>query len=88
MSTIGAYFMNILVAFDQFVNTIFGGPPDETISARWGKGKSQIDEAGADVLNAIEPGHTEGAIVHDEERAEHVISILSKPEQQKPPTSG
>jgi hypothetical protein len=31
------YFWNILIAFDQGVNTIFGGDPDETISSRMGK---------------------------------------------------
>ena len=67
--------MNVLVGFDQFVNTIFGGHPDETISSRWGRGKSPIDVAGADVLNAIQPGHTVGAIEHDKERAEKVEEI-------------
>ena len=27
------YFINLSIGFDQFVNTIFGGSPDETISA-------------------------------------------------------
>ena len=31
------YFWNLLIALDQFVNTIFGGDPDETISSRMGK---------------------------------------------------
>lgn len=31
------YFWNILISIDQFVNTIFGGDPDETISSRMGK---------------------------------------------------
>ena len=31
------YVWNMLIAFDQFVNTIFGGDPDETISSRLGK---------------------------------------------------
>jgi hypothetical protein len=28
------YWFNLLIAFDQVVNTIFNGDPDETISAR------------------------------------------------------
>jgi hypothetical protein len=28
------YIFNILISFDQFINTIFGGDPDMTISAR------------------------------------------------------
>lgn len=31
------YFWNVLIAIDQFINTIFGGDPDETISSRLGK---------------------------------------------------
>lgn len=31
------YIWNILIAIDQFVNTLFGGDPDETISSRMGK---------------------------------------------------
>jgi len=31
------YFWNILVSLDQFVNTLLGGDPDETISSRMGK---------------------------------------------------
>lgn len=31
------YILNLLVAFDQFVNTVFFGSPDETISSRLGR---------------------------------------------------
>ena len=31
------YCWNILISIDQFVNVIFGGDPDETISSRLGK---------------------------------------------------
>lgn len=31
------YILNILIAVDQLVNTIFAGDPDETISSRAGK---------------------------------------------------
>lgn len=31
------YFWNILISIDQFMNTLFGGDPDETISSRIGK---------------------------------------------------
>ncbi len=37
MEKIKRYFWNILISFDQFVNTVFGGDPDETISSRLGK---------------------------------------------------
>lgn len=31
------YIINLLISFDQFVNTLTGGDPDETISSRMGK---------------------------------------------------
>lgn len=31
------YFFNLLVAFDQFVNTLIGGDPDMTVSGRMGR---------------------------------------------------
>lgn len=31
------YLLNILISLDQFVNTLFCGDPDETISSRTGK---------------------------------------------------
>jgi len=37
VSKLKKYFWNILISIDQFVNTVFGGSPDETISSRLGK---------------------------------------------------
>ena len=34
---IAKYFLNILISIDQFVNVLFGGDPDETISSRLGR---------------------------------------------------
>jgi len=31
------YLINIFISFDQFINTLFGGDPDMTISARLGR---------------------------------------------------
>lgn len=31
------YIWNLLISFDQFINAVFGGDPDETISSRMGK---------------------------------------------------
>ena len=36
-SWISQYIWNLLVAVDQFINTLFGGYPDETISSRAAK---------------------------------------------------
>jgi hypothetical protein len=37
------YFWNILVSIDQFVNTLLGGNPDETVSSRMGKHLAKHD---------------------------------------------
>lgn len=63
------YIKKILLGLDQFGNTIIGGAPDETISARTGRRK----DAGtlpaklfwkplAAILNKLDSGHTDGAI--------------------------
>jgi len=52
------YLFNILIAADQFLNTVLGGDPDETISSRAAK---QSRGWGWHVLGAIletiDPGH-------------------------------
>lgn len=35
----GGYFFRVSIGLDQFINTIFGGDPDETISAKWHRKK-------------------------------------------------
>lgn len=32
-----AYLFNLLIALDQFANTLTGGNPDMTLSGRWGR---------------------------------------------------
>ena len=39
----GAWIHNILIGFDQFVNALVGGDPDETISSTIGKLKRSHD---------------------------------------------
>lgn len=63
------YITKILLGLDQFGNTLMGGAPDETISARAGRnkgGKRLVDKLWwtplAKMLNDIEPGHTDHAI--------------------------
>jgi hypothetical protein len=60
---LGRYVMRVLIGIDQLGNTMLGGFPDETISARTGR---NIRKRGWRVLgwtlNAIDDGHTEDAI--------------------------
>ena len=65
------YCFNVSVAWDQTLNSILLGYPDETISSRAGKGR----RAGkwywtwvANVLDFIDEGHSEDAIEDDEGR--------------------
>ena len=60
------YVVNTLLGLDQFANTIIGGDPDETISARAGRlrnrpGWKQL----AWTLDKIEKNHTVNAIMHE-----------------------
>ena len=62
-------FRNILIGLDQFLNTLIGGYPDETISAKawrmetfrgsksWGYARRVIDWA----FSRVEPNHCEAA---------------------------
>ena len=63
MGKVTHYIMNVLLGIDQLGNTLIGGAPDETISARTGR---NIRRRGWRVLgwflNTVDPGHTEGAI--------------------------
>ena len=64
------WFWNLLISLDQLGNSITGGSPDETISARAGRyaGKVWYWTGLAWVLNKIDPGHTEDAIKSEKER--------------------
>lgn len=57
------YVVRTLLGLDQFANTLLGGAPDETISARAGRNRSKKGwRVLAWALNRIDPGHVEDAI--------------------------
>jgi hypothetical protein len=62
------YIWNILIAIDQFVNTIFGGDPDETISSRAGKQRKTKLWARilCCILDKIDTNHCADSIEPDE----------------------
>jgi hypothetical protein len=50
---------------DRAVASLFGAKPQETISSEIGRHESiAIVEEAKDVLDAIDPGHVEKAVVH------------------------
>lgn len=55
------YFWNVLVAFDQFINTLIGGDPDMTLSGRMGRavaeGRCKACRVVCWVLDKFDPGH-------------------------------
>jgi len=53
------YILRVLVAFDQLINAVFGGYPDETISARWYRLQNKVALAywGCKLLWLIETDH-------------------------------
>ena len=68
---VAQYILNNLYSFDQMVNTLLGGDPDETISSRLGK---MMIRREANVfaklicwfLDIIDPGHCVDSIESDE----------------------
>lgn len=68
MSKLKKYFWNILISIDQFVNTVFGGDPDETISSRLGKDrdKNWFTTHLSSFLDWFESDHVEKSIEEDE----------------------
>lgn len=63
------YIWNILISIDQFLNTVLGGEPDETISSRMGKRARKGDKLGKCIckfLNLFDKGHCEKSIEEDE----------------------
>lgn len=67
------YIKKVLLGLDQFGNTLLGGYPDETISARAGRnrgGSRLVDKLFwtplAVGLDKLQPNHVEGAIESEE----------------------
>jgi len=60
------YITKVLLGLDQFANTVIGGAPDETISARAGRLRKRFFwKQLAWTLDHIQPNHTEQAICHE-----------------------
>jgi hypothetical protein len=56
---------DFLYNIDRAIASLFGAPPQETISSEIGRHESNpIDEEAADVLDAIHKNHVENAVVH------------------------
>lgn len=75
MTRLKRYLRRVTVAFDQALNVVLGGLPDETISARLGRAAGAgkwWGRAGRAALDYLAPGHCAGAERHDEARAERV----------------
>lgn len=69
------YLRRCLVGFDQFVNVLTDGDPDETISSRAARAAEQGKPWGvalSKLLNEFEPDHGAKAQAGDLERAEAV----------------
>lgn len=68
MRTIRQYIINVCTAFDQLINAILLGDPDETISSRMGKFKDTVPPYAwlCWLLDLIDPGHCDKAVEGDE----------------------
>ena len=56
---------DFLYNVDRAVASLFGAPPQETISSEIGRHKNNpAAEEAADVLDAIQKNHVENAVIH------------------------
>jgi hypothetical protein len=75
------YLHRVLVALDQFGNVVFGGDPDETISARSARAAARGDKLGKFMiwwLDKLQPGHGTLAESGDLARAQQIEEIERK----------
>lgn len=75
------YVHRVLVTLDQFVNVVFGGDPDETISSRSARAAERGDWLGKFMcwwLDKLQSNHGEKAECGDLERAKTVEQIESR----------
>jgi hypothetical protein len=76
------YVTRVLIALDELGGAILKLPNDLTISSWCGlwrqkrSWKRQIGHFGYWALDKIQYHHCEGAIIHDEERAEYILNYL------------
>lgn len=71
MASLRTYLWNLLVSLDQFINTVLGGFPDETISSRAAKSRKRGKRWACilcRILDRIDPDHCEKNIEPDEGR--------------------
>ena len=63
------YIWNILISIDQFINTLFAGDPDETLSSRMGKRvhKCAVCRTICNWLDYIDYRHCQKSIEKDED---------------------
>jgi hypothetical protein len=76
-----AYLLNLAIGFDMFVNALFGGFLDETISARSGRAAHAGKRWGkvlAGALGYLFPNHCRHAELHDQQRAEYIRWLESQ----------
>jgi hypothetical protein len=72
----GSYLTRVAIAFDVLCNVLLYGQSDETLSARSGRAAKAGKLWGkvlAGALNFCFPGHCEGAILHDQWRADYIV---------------
>jgi hypothetical protein len=60
------HFWNFLYNIDRALASLFGAPPQETISSRAGRydNDNNLADKACDILDVIDPGHCEDAVKH------------------------
>ena len=74
------YFWNLLVALDQFVNTLAGGDPDMTLSGRMGRaiaeGRCMACRVICRAIDLVDQGHCDRVRKNEaDEGADEVVKL-------------
>lgn len=77
------YLLNLLIAFDQFINVLFLGQPDETISSRAWRCKDansfwKFMRKLIDMLFFWQEGHCYNSFIAEVERHQITTEIIKK----------
>lgn len=75
-SGLKGYIKTVAIGFDQFINTLFGGDEDETLSSRMGK---NIDTCKTCqfvcwLLHLIDTNHCQKSIEYDEGKYDRLVN--------------
>lgn len=74
MQALKRYAKNVLIGIDQLANTVFGGSPDETISSRlWRYRSNPVAAFWVKFLDLLQKDHCKNSLEPEEHHEEDVL---------------